>query len=297
MSDLQKPKRPKRPTPPDPKPKPRLELVRISPASAPKEQIMEPPPIARETKAAQEPAPEITKEDSPKGLQPIPPPTERLQYRAVGLVDGRFVPEEAEPNKGTLVTGDGQTLSCVILGKMLAIVKRRLQLDRSYLWVVYPRTQTESGDLHLQITGVWAPVELGKSEQPIDPGFPEGQFSIRGEVVQVQPDRFVVKIKRTDAKASSNPALRKFKLKILGVVPPDTVGYFWDMQVRREGTALQLVEGTAIELIPKKPVVRRKSKPGREKRGQTGSVDRPIREKPQRTFDRPVRRLSPKSQS
>lgn len=67
MSDLQKPKRPKRPTPPDPKPKPKLELVRISPASAPKE------PIARETTAAQEPAPEITKEDSPKGLQPIPP--------------------------------------------------------------------------------------------------------------------------------------------------------------------------------------------------------------------------------
>lgn len=250
MSDLQKPKKPKRPDPPPAKPKPKLELIRITPA------------VEEETKKTQ--------------VSPIPPPTELLQYRAIGLIEGRFVPEEEEPNKGTLVTRDGGAISSVILGKMMTIVKRKLPIDRSYLWVVYPRTQTKNGELHLQITGVWAPVELGKSEQPIEPGFPEGHFSIRGEVVQVEPDRFVVKVKRTDAKASVNRALRKFKLRILGVVPPDRVGYFWDLLVRREGNSLCLVEGKAIEFINKKPQIRKKVRSRQQ-----------LPVKPQRPIDRP----------
>lgn len=281
MSDLQKPKRPKRPA--EAKPKPKLELIRINPVSPPdlkpKDEPLPVPletPTARKEESDGEPevAPKI-----PKGILPIVPPTELLQYRAIGLIHGRFVPEEEEPNMGTLVTGDGQAISCVVLGKMLAILKRKLQPDRSYLWVVYPRTQAENGGLHVQITGVWAPVELGRSELPIDPGFPDGYFSIRGEVVQVSPDRFVVKIKRTDAKAAANQALRKFKLKILGVLPQSAVGYFWDLAVQREGSSLRLIEGTSIELIPKKPYVRNK--------GKGKPLPKNPVQKPQRKIDRP----------
>jgi len=285
MSDLKKPKRPKQP--PEVKPKPKLELIRINPVS--------PPPVVEKTVTEKLPIPVLKKteeppaieekakiepeEAPPKGILPITPPTELLQYRAIGLIDGRFVPEEEEPNKGILVTGDGQAISCVVLGKMLALMKRKLQTDRSYLWVVYPRTQAEDGALHVQITGVWAPVELGRSDLPVDPGFPDGYFSIRGEIVQVEPDRFVVKIKRTDAKAATNRALRKFKLKILGVVPKEAIGYFWDMAVQREGTSLRFIEGTSIESIPKKPYVRHK---GKGKPLTKNSI-----EKPQRQIDRP----------
>ncbi len=256
MSDLEKPKRPKRPNPPPPPAKPKLELVRITP-KAPVVQV-EPPPQPEVAQAA-EISPPI-----PKGLQPITPPTTPLQYRAVGLLEGRFIPEESDIGKGTLVTPDGQALSCVVLGKMMSLIRKKLQRDRSYLWVVYPRTRSENAELHLQIAGVWAPVELGKSETPIDPGFPEGQFSIRGEVVQVTPDQIVVKIKRSDAKAQINKALRKFKLKIAGTIPPEQKNYFWDMTVVREGKNLRFVEGKALEPIvqqKKTAKPKKKSKP------------------------------------
>jgi hypothetical protein len=285
MSDLKKPKKPNRP--PTPPAKPKLELVRINP-TVPPAPASPPKPIGTAPRPKVEPKPPEPAPPPPKGLLPITPPTEPLQYRAIGLVEGRFVPEEAEPNKGTLVTTDGHAISSVILGKMISIVKRKLPPDRSYLWVVYPRTQTENGHLHLQITGVWAPVELGKSDHPIDPGFPDGYFSIRGEVVQIEPDRFVVKIKRTDPKAVQNRALRKFKLKIKGELPEQKVGYFWDLAVRRVGMDLYLMTGTAIEPIPKKPYVKKKSKPKKVSKTK-------LEEKPKRAFDRPRRQLKPDS--
>ncbi|MCS6958862.1 MAG: hypothetical protein RMK91_02295 [Pseudanabaenaceae cyanobacterium SKYGB_i_bin29] len=295
MSDLEKPKRPKRPHPPPAPPpaKPKLELVRITPAqppappTKPAESVPEAAAKPQEVEQATQPA-----EPVPKGLQPILPPTTPLQYRAVGLVEGRFVPEESDIGKGTLVTPDGQSLSCVVLGKMMSLIKKRLAPDRSYLWVVYPRTRNQDAELHLQIAGVWAPVELGKSETPIDPGFPEGQFSIRGEVVQVEPEQIVVKIKRSDAKAQINKALRKFKLKIAGTVPPEQKNYFWDMTVVREGKTLRFVEGKALEPIVQQKKIAKPKKKSRP-RGKTpappktAALDRP------RLPRRPVRPAPP----
>jgi hypothetical protein len=105
--------------------------------------------------------------DGPR-YQPIAPPSEPMQYRAIGLVRGTYAPAEAEQlNRGNLTTDDGCVIDSVLLGRVTSLVKKHLDLEASHLWVVYPRTRrdTDPGqdeqDLHLQIVGVWEPETLG----------------------------------------------------------------------------------------------------------------------------------------
>ncbi len=98
---------------------------------------------------------------------PIAPPSEPMQYRAIGLVRGTYVPTEADQlNRGNLMTEDGLTVDSVLLGRVTSLVKKHLDLTAPHLWVVYPRTRRETEtdedqDLHFQIVGVWEPETLG----------------------------------------------------------------------------------------------------------------------------------------
>lgn len=98
---------------------------------------------------------------------PIAPPSEPMQYRAIGLVRGTYAPtEDDQLNRGNLTTDDGQVIDSVLLGRVTSLVKKHLDLATSHLWVVYPRTRREldindDQDLHLQIVGVWEPETLG----------------------------------------------------------------------------------------------------------------------------------------
>ena len=48
--------------------------------------------------------------------QPIPPPSEPMQYRAIGLVRGTYEPSEADQlNRGNLTTDDGHVIDSVLL--------------------------------------------------------------------------------------------------------------------------------------------------------------------------------------
>ena len=91
---------------------------------------------------------------------PIPPVTEPTQYRAIGVVRGRYVPSEAETlTRGVIHTDDGSEIEAVVLGRLLTLMRRHLDLDGSHLWVVYPRSRPEQL-LHLQMVGVWEPSTL-----------------------------------------------------------------------------------------------------------------------------------------
>ncbi len=250
MHPPDKPK-PNRPITPKPvKPAKPLELVRISQPT---------PPPASLTRAV-----------------PIPPPTELLQYRAIGVIKGRYQPQPNSICRGELLTEDGTVINALVLGKVVSIVKKRLDISQSHFWVVYPRTQSKTAKLHVQIAGVWAPQAMGKPDQPEDPGVPDGYFSVRGEVVQqsVQDNTVVVKIRRlTQPKpaktqeAEQKPKKKKtaysrFKLKLKGLLPSNAVGCFWDINVQRQGSSLCIVDGKAIAPLKRpspKPV--RKSPP------------------------------------
>ncbi|MFB2934904.1 hypothetical protein ACE1B6_06460 [Aerosakkonemataceae cyanobacterium BLCC-F154] len=101
-------------------------------------------------------------QDNLSRLQPIPPPSEPLQYRAIGLVRGKYLPSEEQFTRGNVLAADGRQIDAVLLGRVMSLVKNHLDLASEHLWVVYPRTRQEQGDLHVQIVGVWEPEKLDK---------------------------------------------------------------------------------------------------------------------------------------
>jgi hypothetical protein len=214
--------------------------------------------------------------------QPIPPPSEPMQYRAIGLVRGRYVASSEQFTQGMLLTKDGVELNAVLLGRIMSLVKNHLDLEKEHLWVVYPRTRQENDALHLQIVGVWEPENLAKHSEDIDENqdsnsqelvsndeppsesaettsdlkpsseITDGGFSVRGEVVYQSFDAksLVVKIKQAPRKTDDKP--KYFKLKLTGVLGTKAVGKFWDFQAKREADLLMIENATAIADLPKK---------------------------------------------
>ncbi|NMG18829.1 hypothetical protein [Brasilonema bromeliae] len=274
--------------------------------------------------------------------QPIPDPSEPMQYRAIGLVRGRYVAANSEQfTQGSIVTTDGTQLEAVLLGRIMSLVKNHLDLEKEHLWVVYPRTRQENDKLHIQIVGVWEPENLAKHQIANDeqdsasqkdlpiPGtngsssalipsseVPDGDFSVRGEVVyqSYEAEHLVIKIRQAARKQDDKP--KYFKLKIKGKLEARAVGKFWDLQVKRETDSLVVESAEAIADLPKKrrPPQTRHGGGGRrpsgkkpfpprprngeiprpvKKTGDTGAASIPISSKP---IPKPVKRLKPPEQ-
>ncbi|AKG23876.1 hypothetical protein [Calothrix sp. 336/3] len=214
--------------------------------------------------------------------QPIPPPSEPMQYRAIGLIRGRYLASSEQFTQGVMQTSDGTLLEAVLLGRIMSLVKNHLDLESEHLWVVYPRTRQENDKLHVQIVGVWEPENLAKSseeseesdlESPTETAsandeseteetsledfvpsseIPDGGFSVRGEVVYQSYDdaHLVVKIRQAARKQDDKP--KYFKLKLKGRLDTKAVGKFWDFQVQRDGDALVIDKAEAIAELPRK---------------------------------------------
>ena len=89
----------------------------------------------------------------PLRKHPIPPPSDPKQYRAIGLIQGRYQFSEEQLTQGTVWTPDGTAIDAVLLGRVLSLVKNHLDLSENHLWVVYPRTRQKDDHLHVQIVG------------------------------------------------------------------------------------------------------------------------------------------------
>ncbi|BAT51126.1 hypothetical protein NOS3756_00470 [Nostoc sp. NIES-3756] len=280
--------------------------------AAAKTHLAAPQPIKREN------SPSNTSEDTSEGnladrQQPIPPPSEPMQYRAIGLVRGRYRASDEQFTQGILLTTDGVELNAVLLGRIMSLVKNHLDLEKEHLWVVYPRTRQENDTLHIQIVGVWEPEnlaknateedeqELGSQESVPDApelgtkppapsaNIPDGGFSVRGEVVYQSFDAksLVVKIKQAPRKPTDKP--KYFKLKLRGVLTTKAVGKFWDFQAKREGDVLVVQTAEAIADLPKK---RRPPFKGGGGGGPRGGFRKPFPpRRPGETPPRPVKKV------
>ncbi|CAK6688774.1 hypothetical protein [Synechococcus sp. CBW1107] len=214
---------------------------------------------------------------------PISPVTEPLQYRAIGVVRGQYVPSDPEQlTRGLIRTDDGTEIDAVVLGRVLSLVRRHLDLERSHLWVVYPRCR-EAGALHLQMVGVWEPSTLsepdpeavpGAEEVPPADGLPEGDdyFSVRGELIYTRPEskELVVKVRQRPRPDGSRP--QPFKLPLSGEVPLEHLRHFVSLDLRRIGHHLQVEH---FEVIG--PVAQRGNRggKGRSDRGGSGGPGSP----------------------
>lgn len=210
---------------------------------------------------------------------PIPPASEPLQYRAIGLVRGRYEPDPEVFTKGNLVTSDEARIDAVLLGRVLSLVKKHIDLSQEHLWVVYPRTRDREGGLHLQVVGLWEPETLTKRSQ-LTPGIrppsppklqvSENFFSIRGEVVFTRPDlqRVVVRISQQQAKTEPGERPAGFKLVLQGSLDLRALHHFWDFQVERQGELLVIRHAEMVAPLPDrrpkpKPQLRGHAKPDR----------------------------------
>jgi len=150
---------PRRPVPP----KPSQDPSPLKTVSKPQSSIVE--PASKEDTPRNPPSEDEAAENRLARYQPISPPSEPMQYRAIGTVRGTYTPEEAQFNRGSLLTEDGVCMEAVLLGRITSLVKNHLDLSAPHLWVVYPRTRGRSEEddqgLHLQIVGVWEPENLG----------------------------------------------------------------------------------------------------------------------------------------
>lgn len=205
---------------------------------------------------------------------PIPPPSERLQYRAIGLVRGRYQASEEQFNRGLLITQDGTELDAVLLGQVMSLVKKHLDLSKEHLWVVYPRTREKQQSLHLQIVGVWEPEQL-KQDMPAvkESSTPtDGYFSVRGEIIFHSQDKGFIVVKIQQAARKDSDQAKFFKVRLEGTVTLRP-GYFWDVEAQRQGNQLLLHKATAVALLPPK-------KPDKTKRDRP----RPMRDSPSSSY-------------
>lgn len=291
---------PNRPEPPASKP---LNRPSAGQESVSEPSVSEPPPISETPRGSEstvssptasspaEASAAESEETASMALsrqQPIPPASEPMQYRAIGLIRGKYQPSEEQFTRGEVLTDDGVAVGAVLLGRIMSLVKKHLDLEESHLWVVYPRTR-EKGDtgLHVQIVGVWEPEKLNRSSEadespseadespgedaasedkpedsqvaaPEQPELPpiaaseldDKYFSVRGEIIFQSPEdkQLLVKIRRSPR--AGDDQSKAFKVALQGVLEGRAVGYFWDLNVQREGNELVLRDGTLIAPVP-----------------------------------------------
>ncbi|MEB3322981.1 MAG: hypothetical protein VKI81_09180 [Synechococcaceae cyanobacterium] len=201
---------------------------------------------------------------------PISPVTEPMQYRAIGVVRGHYVPADPDqPTRGVIRTADGSELDAVVLGRLLTLMRRHLDLNLPHLWVVYPRCR-EPEQLHLQMVGVWEPSTLtpGPADDtpevpPPADELPEGDdyFSVRGELLFTRPETgdLVVKVRQQPRPDGSRPI--PFKLQLKGTIPLEHLRHFVALDLRRQGQNLVLENLEVIGPLPQRG--RRNDRPRR----------------------------------
>ena len=188
---------------------------------------------------------------------PIPKVTNQLQHRAIGIINGKFSPLCKEQlNRGFLIDNQGEKIETVVLGKALSLLKKHIDLKKSYYWIVYPKNKNTQ-NLHLQVAGIWDPYQLNdfqndssetnfsKLLEELD--LKDNYFSVRGELVFVntQKKEFVIKI-CCDLK-SKKLKNKNFKLVIKGELSLELLHSFVSLDINRDGNSLQLIKYQVIE--------------------------------------------------
>ena len=194
---------------------------------------------------------------------PIQEVTNKLQYRAIGIVKGTYNPNNIDQlNRGTLTDKEGKILETVILGKAIALIKKYINLEKDYFWIVYPRNKNIN-NLHLQVAGIWDPYNLNQvndNNSEKDPNelleelnLNNNYFSIRGELVYVNTQKNEVVVKVCSSPTSKRLKNGNFKITIEGEISLQFLNNFINFDVIRDGNILRMVKYEVIEkLIPKK---------------------------------------------
>ena len=194
---------------------------------------------------------------------PIQEVTNKLQYRAIGIVKGIYKPNNIDQlNRGTLTDKEGKILETVLLGKAIALIKKYINLEKDYFWIVYPRNKNIS-NLHLQVAGIWDPYTLNKVENNTEKNtnalleefnLNNNYFSIRGELVYVNKQKKEIIIKICSSSHSKRSKYSTFKIIIEGEISLQFLNNFVSLDLIRDGNTLKMVKYEIIEKIKSEKV-------------------------------------------
>jgi len=187
---------------------------------------------------------------------PIPKVTNQLQHRAIGIINGKFTPLSNEQlNRGFLIDNKDEKIETVVLGKALSLLKKHIDLKKSYYWIVYPKNKNTQ-NLHLQVVGIWDPYQFNdfpndssKTNFPKlleELGLKDNYFSIRGELVFVNTQKKEIVVKICTAIKSKNLKNKNFKLVIKGELSLELLNNFVSLDVNRDGNSLKLLNYDVI---------------------------------------------------
>jgi len=188
---------------------------------------------------------------------PIPKVTNQLQHRAIGIINAKFTPHgEEQINRGFLIDNKDEKIETVILGKALSLLRKHIDLNKSYYWIVYPKNKNTQ-NLHLQVAGIWDPYQLNdfpnnssktnfsKLLEELD--LKDNYFSVRGELVFVNTQKKEIVIKIFPAIKSKNLKNKNFKLVIKGELSLEILHSFVSLDINRNGNSLELIKYEVIE--------------------------------------------------
>ena len=187
---------------------------------------------------------------------PIQKVSENLQNRAIGIIYGSYKPLSKESlNKGVIIDQNNLALDAVVLGKTLPVIKKHIDFNKKYFFVVYPRNKN-SESLHLQIAGIWDPNNLSREEkdQSQNPheilknfNLKDNYFSIRGKLIFVKiPEKEVI-IKITPSNNSINHKSKSFKLILKAELPLNLINSFLSIDALRDDNTLRIEDFEVIE--------------------------------------------------
>jgi len=188
---------------------------------------------------------------------PIPKVTNRLQHRAIGIINAKFTPLSSDQlNRGFLIDNKEEKIETVGLCKALSLLKKHIDLNKNYYWVVYPKNKNTQ-NLHLQVAGIWDPYQLNdfpnnsskdnfsKLLEELD--LKDYYFSVRGELVFVNTQKKEIVIKICPATKSKNLKNKNFKLVIKGELSLELLHSFVSLDINRDGNSLKLIKYEVIE--------------------------------------------------
>ena len=188
---------------------------------------------------------------------PIPKVSNQLQYRAIGIINGKFTPHDSvQLNRGFLIDDKGEKIETVVLGKALSLLKKHIDLKKSYYWIVYPKNKNTQ-NLHLQVAGIWDPYKLydfpndssktNVSKLLEELELEDNYFSVRGELVFVNTQKKEIVIKICSDLKLKNLKNKNFKLVIKGELSLQLLNCFVSLDIKRDGNALKLISYEVIE--------------------------------------------------
>jgi len=188
---------------------------------------------------------------------PIPKVTNQLQHRAIGIINGKFSPLSNEQlNRGFLIDKKEEKIETVVLGKALSLLKKHIDLKKSYYWIVYPKNKNTQ-NLHLQVAGIWDPNKLNdfpndssktnfsKLLEELD--LKDNYFSVRGELVFVNTQKKEIVIKICPDLKSNKLKNIYFKLVIKGELSLELLHSFVSLDINRDGNSLKLIKYEVIK--------------------------------------------------